>query len=178
MSRQCFNLSWRLLVFLLATLFIAGPTSAQTCNSAIIQSTPDSRFQNHSNGTVTDLQTGLMWKQCSQGLSGIDCASGTVITTTGDMALQQGESLNNGGGFAGYLDWRLPNRKELESLVEDACYSPAINVTLFPNTPDSFYWSSSPAGGGFVWGVVFEQGLTYYSYYNVNLPVRLVRSLQ
>jgi len=45
--------------------------------------------------------------------------------------------------YAGYTNWHLPNVKELESIVDFSTYSPAINVTFFPNVPNSYYWSST-----------------------------------
>jgi hypothetical protein len=53
----------------------------------------------------------------------------------------------------GYNDWRLPNKNELESLVERRCHDPAINAAYFPNVfPDGSvflqqFWSSSPYTG-------------------------------
>ena len=37
-----------------------------------------SRFIDNSDGTLTDLVTGLMWKRCPEGLSGATCNQGTV----------------------------------------------------------------------------------------------------
>jgi hypothetical protein len=178
-NKQVFISSCRLLILLPVFLILSFPAfAAQTCRDSIILTAPTGRYQVHGNGTVTDLNTGLMWRQCSQGQSGIGCTDGSLTAVTGSIALQEGETLNNSGGFAGYSDWRLPNRKELESTVEEACYSPAINLSIFPNTKNDFYWSSTPAGSGFIWGVAFEDGNSYWPYFNVNLPVRLVRGGQ
>ncbi len=116
------------------------------CNADITATAPDSRYTDHGNGTVTDRITGLMWKQCSEGQSSIasPCDTGSTATYTWQQALQQAETINSDGGFAGSTDWRLPNRNELNSLLERQCFSPAINSNLFPNTGSVYYWTSSP----------------------------------
>ncbi len=179
MNRQCFNSLFQFFSILLAMLLTA-PTLAQPCNNAIAMTAPNNNYQNNNDGTVTDLQFGLMWLQCSLGQSGRGCARGTAIIFTWDFALQQSKNLNSLGGFAGYSDWRLPNRKELESLVEEACYSPAINLILFPNTQTSFYWSSSPNAEDSLkaWGINFNIGHSGSDHrYNANY-VRLVRTIK
>lgn len=145
MNRICITLLLKLFLFLSIGLFV-DPILAQTCNNKIPVA-PNSRYQDNDDGTVTDFHTGLMWQQCSVGLSGRDCITGTASNFKWKEALQVSEKLNSIGGFAGYTDWRLPNIKELASLTEDACYSPAINIALFPNIPRVRrldYWSSSP----------------------------------
>jgi hypothetical protein len=90
---------------------------------------------------VTDTATGLTWKRCSEGQSwdGATCA-GSAMYHTWQQALQVADTAS----YAGQSDWRLPNAKELASIVEQACYSPAIDEAVFPATPSSYYWSSSP----------------------------------
>jgi hypothetical protein len=152
--------------------------SAQTCQTASIPATtPTSRFTVNSNGTVADTKTGLMWKKCSEGQSGTDCSSGEAATYTWQQALQQAQTVNS-GGFAGYSDWRVPNVKELVSITEKQCVYPAINLTVFPNTPSVWwFWSSSPYAdnSGDAWIVYFENGVSINDGKGSYGYVRLVR---
>ncbi len=165
--------------WLLLLLVLAAPATARQCNDAIPPTAPDERYRDNGDGTVTDLWTGLMWKRCVEGLSGAGCDIGSVATFTWGAALQRAEAVNASGGFAGYNDWRLPNIKELRSLVEHACWSPAINVTHFPNTP-IWLWASSPAAvvSDGAWSVYFDYGGSYYDYRDHSNHVRLVRDGQ
>ena len=85
-------------------------------------------FTNNNDGTVTDNNTGLMWAKCSEGESGSSCTNGSIITMHWNEALIAAKMSRR----AGYKDWRLPNKKELESIV---AYNriPAINTTYFPS---------------------------------------------
>ena len=112
----------------------------QVCNEAIPVTAPGGRYVIHGDGTVTDGLTGLMWKRCTEGLSGTDCSTGAAEAHTWQQAL----GLAPLSIFAGYTDWRLPNLKELSSLIERSCYDPAINSNTFPNTASSWFWSASP----------------------------------
>jgi len=188
MNRDYIKLPWRIVLAMLFSPLCASPTLAQTCNSAMIKAAPDGRYQNPVDGTVTDLKTGLMWQQCSLGQSGAGCAAGSASTFTWDQALQQAETLNSSGGFAGHTNWRLPNRSELESLIEDACVNPAINLAYFPNIPVnnpvavmySLYWTSSPyiSNREGVWVVNFADysALALFGRRNSAFFVRLVRN--
>ncbi len=166
---------------LLFTLIISqSADAARTCEDYITDEWPDSRYNVEtlsSNNVVTDNKTGLMWKQCSQGLSGTDCTTGTVTTHTWQQALD----LAGSEDFAGFTDWRLPDIEELRSIAAINCFNPAINETAFPNTPSSRFWSSSPNAVSTVYA-----RFTFFSYghdnglhdRNVNERVRLVRSEQ
>ena len=174
------NQRWTGLFFLLFSL-VTGMVQAQTCQPASIPaSTPDSQLQDNGNGTITDRKTGLIWKQCVEGLSGNTCASGSAEIFSWQQALQRAQTVNSGGGFAGASDWRVPTIKELSSLVEQQCAGPAINLTRFPNTGSDIVWSSSAVAGGTynAWYVFFSNGYTYWlsKYYGNQL--RLVRSGQ
>ena len=154
-------------LFLLLLASTVGYT--QTCNDRVQATTPDSRFEITGN-EVKDLQTGLIWQRCSVGQSwgGSGC-SGSATTYIWSDAL----SLATG-------DWRLPNLKELTSIVETACYNPAINLTVFPSTPSSWYWSSSPyaSGSNYAWYVYFHGGYDYTLNKHNSAYVRLVRGGQ
>lgn len=162
------------LIAILLMTSVVGVASAQTCRDSIIATTPDSDFTVHDNGTVTHDTTGLMWMRCSLGQewNGSSC-NGSASSYTWQNALQEADGYN----YAGYSDWRLPDKNELESIVEERCYNPSINSTLFPNTLSSWFWSSSPGAGyrSFAWGVHFDYSLVaFYSKHNYN-QVRLVR---
>ncbi len=127
--------------FVLLFTLAATEMAVADCNNAIPKTTPDNAFTLHNNGTVTHNTTGLMWMRCQLGQTwdGTTC-SGSSQGYTWSAALQAADSY----AFSGYSDWRLPNKNELASIVERACFNPAINSTAFPNTPASYVWSSSP----------------------------------
>ncbi len=164
----------------LALTFLAGLVNAQTCRDYITNDWADSRYVNHNNGTIADKTTGLMWKQCVEGLSASDCATGTASAYTWQEALQIPLGLNSGSGFAKHHDWRLPNIKELRSLAAYNCYNPSINQAIFPNTPIDRLWSSSPRSNIFsnAWLLYFGYGSDGHDDLGSSYKVRLVRSGQ
>jgi len=98
-------------------------------------------FIDNGDGTVSDLATGLMWQKADDGQ-----------TRDWESSLAYAEDLSLGG----YDDWRLPNIKELQSLVDytkspSTSQSPAINdlfvlsPIIDPNGESNFgfYWSST-----------------------------------
>lgn len=154
------------LVAILAMLSTAFEAGAACTNANVIESTPTSAFKDNGNGTVTHSLTGLMWKQCAEGYGGAGCTTRTggtygVPTFTWANALIQAKNAN----FAGQTDWRLPNKKELESIVEFCGYDPSINTTEFPATPASIFWASSSyvPDPAFAWNVSFKDGSTVAS---------------
>ncbi|MDM8544945.1 DUF1566 domain-containing protein [Candidatus Venteria ishoeyi] len=159
------------LIFVACGLVFTCNLSAQTCNPDIQASTPDARFTHNGDGTVTDQQTGLIWKRCLEGQSGADCMTGTPESFTWQQALQRGASQS---------PWRLPNIKELASIVELHCYDPAINLTMFPNDPGGYVWSGSPyaAHANLAWYVDFDSGHASGYYRGYSRHVRLVRDGQ
>jgi len=167
---------------LLAVLMagVSAPTRAgppgQSCNPHIPRSTPSSRFVQHG-ATVTDTQTGLMWATCSAGqIFLFGCIMGAAVSYNWSEALEYAENSTLGG----YDDWRLPNIKELQSIVERACVTPAINSSIFDHTPAEAFWSASPyASHSYnAWSVSFNYGNSGSHNRDDNNYVRLVRGGQ
>jgi hypothetical protein len=140
-------------------------------------------FTDNGDGTLTDTVNGLMWDQCSWGLSGSTCATGISSLLTWPQALGavvSANAMNSGAGYKNHNDWRLPNKNELESLVNYSLFFPTIDTTVFPNNESDNYWSSTSymPFPGIVWIVDFyfgnsDVGIGYYGNY-----VRLVRGGQ
>ncbi len=143
---------------------------------------PVPHFTDNGDGTITDNATGLIWQKCSMGqvwngeTNGCD---GTAASYSWEQALAESEQLS----LAGSDDWRLPNRKELQSLVD---YTTTFPATAFPGpTEPSGYWSSSSnVWHSFrAWYLNFAYG-NVYSYYKVEngsettYRVRAVRGFQ
>ncbi|HFG1779554.1 Lcl C-terminal domain-containing protein [Vibrio cholerae] len=156
----------------------------------------------NSNGTVLDKETNLTWMRCSLGQqwTGSTCA-GVAMEMNWNDALRTAMNYS----YAGHSDWRVPTVDELDSLVYcskgrkpserpngkyvkssngiclgDKHQWPTINIRAFPNTPESWYWSSSPSAdnSNYAWLVNFNYG--YVDNFNKNgyLHVRLVRAGQ
>ncbi len=104
-------------------------------------------FVDNRDGTVTDRASDLMWMQVDSG-----ALEGSEGAMTWEQALQWAENLE----YAGYSDWRLPNIKELQSIVDysrspDITNSPAIDPIFFTTAITNpggaldypYFWSST-----------------------------------
>ncbi|MDO9041311.1 MAG: DUF1566 domain-containing protein [Desulfocapsaceae bacterium] len=166
------------LIFCLCFFAPLHTAQAQFCNDYMAASTPDSQLADNGDGTVTDRKTGLMWKKCVEGQTGSNCENGYPAIFSWQLALHQPRRINSGPGFAGYHDWRLPNIKELRSIVEEKCDDPAINLVRFPNSTSGGVWSGSPFFSilnGESWAITFLDGGSgnldreVYNYFQVRL---------
>lgn len=96
--------------------------------------------------TTTDNVRNLVWKSCTEGLSGATCGSGTATVFDWYNAINACAGLNTanaGAGYAGRTNWRLPTERELSTLPNYTFSNPAIEVDNFPGTQSGFYWSST-----------------------------------
>lgn len=114
------------------------------------------------NGTISDSKTGLMWVK-----------DAGIEKKTWEEALITAETLS----FAGYNDWRLPNIKELQSLVDVAFVNPSINTSFFKNTLQVPYWTSTTLVNetSRAWWTDFKYGIVSYSEKTEKLNLRCVR---
>ncbi len=128
----------------------------------------ENRFVDNSNGTVTDLSTGLTWQKAP------------FERKDWKAALEACEELV----LAGHDDWRLPNVTELQSIVNYRHAKPAIDGYTFkgvPTTvPSSFwlgYWTSTNYASNWesAWLVNFEDGSLFHHRKNHKYFLRAVR---
>ncbi|MCI4625327.1 MAG: DUF1566 domain-containing protein [Candidatus Magnetoovum sp. WYHC-5] len=136
---------------------------------------PSPRFTSD-NSTMTDNLTGLMWAK--------DASTPTVSSCTGGAKIWS-NAINyvtclNGINYLGYNDWRLPNRNQLESLVNAESSSPSSWLTSqgFSGL-QSWYWSSTSyaVSTDNAWYVSMDYGYVGYASKGGNSgcawPVRL-----
>jgi hypothetical protein len=129
---------------------------------------PNPRFTDNDDGTITDNLTGLMWlKDANCIASWYPGFDNDNITGDGQViwqhALDFATGINDGsysqcGGDPPYTDWRLPNIKELISLIHYGFSDPALPCTAGPcqwqegdpfiNVISDEYCSSTTAAGG------------------------------
>lgn len=167
------------MALLCLSLCMTVSAQAGTCETGGIN--PDTDYINNGDGTVTHNPTGLIWKRCLEGQT--YSSNGSCAGTPTAMNWVNALKLSTTATFASQSDWRLPNIKELRSLVEECRTNPSINSNLFPNTPSVSHnvWSSTPKrtyftlSDTFVWGVSFDAGGSYNDFSGNNLLVRLVR---
>jgi hypothetical protein len=137
------------------------------------------RFVPSLDGTeVTDTVTGLIWQRCTVGMAwnneSQSCDGAATIFTQWTDVLDYAKTSRAGG-------WRLPNVKELFSIVDvQAQDPPVIDHVAFPNTPIWAFVSSTPMkfDGGISVGYVEFGGGSSYTLAGANYTtfhLRLVR---
>ena len=136
-----------------------------------VRGNPDygtNEFIDNGDGTITDNDTGLMWSKAdsSEGMDWEDA-----------LAWVQQKNEEN---YFGYNDWRLPNAKELQSIVDyarspattnSAAIDPVFEITSIIDergeTNYPFYWTSTThvnvvGGGNTAVYVAFGEALGYW----------------
>jgi uncharacterized protein (TIGR02145 family) len=130
----------------------ASPPGAASASAGSASSNERYRFEGKDQGIVEDIRTKLQWQRCSLGQTwnGANC--------TGEATKYEWDEAQR----IAPAGWRLPTKEELASLVYcssgkpaywnktasemcDGDYGePTIWSAAFPNTPDDWFWSSSP----------------------------------
>ena len=127
---------------------------------------PNPRFTDNANGTVTDNLTALIWLKNAKCFSSGTWAQALIYANT----LASGSCGLSDGSVA--ADWRLPNIKELFSLIDFAYYNPALSNAAgtgkwlagdpsFTGVQSGSYWSSTTHPGN-------TDDACYLSLYNGN----------
>jgi Protein of unknown function (DUF1566) len=125
-------------------------------------------YADNGDGTVTDLNTGLVWEKLSD--DGTVHDKDNLYTWAG--AFTGHVATLNAIRFAGHTDWRLPNARELESIVNYQTVNPivssAFNTNCAPGCPATTcsctglgdYWSSTSSVSvpSRAWFVSFQYG--------------------
>jgi hypothetical protein len=117
---------------------------------------PNPRFTDNGDGTVTDNLTGLTW------LKNVMCLG----QQTWADALAAANALADGNGACGLADgsaagdWRVPNRNELNSLLDLGTFNPALPAGHPFMNVAAFYWSSTTVvfHSDRAWGVFLDFG--------------------
>ena len=130
-------------------------------------------FKNYVN--PNDADNAYTWYDNNSATNGGDAGTPGGVTDTMDFIKAM-----NTVNYGGFSDWRMPTVKELQTIVDYDRYDPSINMTYFPNTVSSLYWSSTSAASnaGLAWYVFFKNG--YVDNYPKSMSnyyfVRAVRS--
>ena len=116
---------------------------------------PEPRFKADAR-TVSDRLTGLMWSREA------DCREAPL---TWHEALGRIEAMNR-GRLHGYRDWRMPDIRELESLVDLGRHSPALPSASPFIKVQNFYWSSTTSEyeTNYAWTLYLQDGAVGVGY--------------
>ena len=137
--------------------FVRGKTDYGTNN-----------FVDNGNNTVTDKSTGLMWIKFDSGNETFALLLSNYTKSDGSLNWKEALNFAENLSFAGYDDWRLPNAKELHSILDysrspDATNSAAINPIFETSSiinedgEDDFpaFWASTTFNPGWDAIVIF-----------------------
>lgn len=126
---------------------------------------PEPSFRDNGDGTVTDLNTGLTWQQGD---------THNYSTRTWLEACDYCSKLT----LDSKVDWRMPTKRELVSIVNYGVFNPSINTNYF-DCRSSRYWSGDtnayyPSNA---WYVNFDEGFADFSDKTNDYLVRCVRGV-
>ena len=131
--------------------------------SDVAPSSENPRYQDHKNGTVSDLETKLIWVQ-------IDSYQTRKEWINWHKAQDYIRELNE-IKFGGASNWRLPTREELGSLYDETVSIPwnyywtknELHIDPIFGKSHCCYWSSEEAKRDMAWGYNYIRGKPYLS---------------
>lgn len=157
-----------------ASLFLLGGAAQAIaeCNP-FLQSQETLQRYEAMDHVVLDRVTNLIWERCPVGYrwetSSCSRIEGFPVQFSWEAALQY--------AFTRPAGWRLPNPKELESLIKRNCYSPALDTAAFSDLPLGFHWTSAarPQDVKTAWAVDLNSGAVSAIDKTQQLLIRLVK---
>ena len=116
---------------------------------------PSTRFTDNEDGTVKDKFTGLIWLKNANCFGAITWSEALASCNS----LAAGQCGLSDGSVPG--DWRLPNVRELHSLIDFGICCPALQAGHpFAGVNDDLYWTSTTdvSDTRMAWNVIMEDG--------------------
>ena len=183
----------------------AVQSDIDTASAALATQLAGIRYVDHGDGTLTDLDTGLMWEKKTGTFTGpVQCATEAACTSahdvnntytwTADTVGPNGTAFGNFLGrlngaydatcFAGHCDWRVPTQAELQTiLLSSSCFRfLCINTSIFGPTAGALYWvvDTMPAvpGPEFAHFVSFEPDFSDFPGYRDKNLFEFVRAVR
>ena len=174
---------------------IAGEVAVP--DDGTVQAGATLNYTDNCDGTITDNNTGLMWEKktnldATTNFANLHDADNAYYWTQSGVGINETiwdwlEDVNAEGGlgYAGHNDWRIPNIRELQSIVDYSRFKPMINPVFDPTVFGAIvsrHWSSTthpnaPFGDPTAWSTLFSDGLINGDYGWKGIP-HLVRAVR
>ncbi len=162
---------------------IAGPVAVP--DDGALRRGPALHYKVRKDGTIKDKNTDLIWEVKCSSCGGLHAVSNTY-RWSGDGSQEtiwdwlDDINAEGGTGYAGHNDWRIPNVRELQSIVDYGVFNPAIDPIFGPTAASfaaSFYWSSTSYANNpsAAWFVNFNGGFVDFDAKDFDFHVRAVR---
>lgn len=142
------------------------------------------KYKDNGDGTITDRVTRLKWEKKCSACGGLHDVANTYRWSGNGAQETIWDFLDDinaegGTGFAEHNDWRIPNAKELQSIVDYERQDPRINPIFGPTVaaPTGTYWSSTTdaADASKTFTVDFSFGDVFHDFRTDARHVRAVR---
>lgn len=157
---------------------VGSAQAAQVCYSSIENTNGRHLTAMHvrSDGTAQDSHTRLVWSLCLLGQTWQPttrtCSGMPVQLSWSDALLQSSQAT-----VASHRNWRLPNVKEVQTIINRSCVDPALTLEVFPNSNSENIWTSTTVVNQpqSAFAVAMYSGKNNIKTKNTPLYVRLVR---